>query len=174
MISFSIFSEALKLNRNDPNLASKIGKALVTTHDYVRAVSYYESALRADPSKIALVHDLADLYIHLHKYPEAARVLETAVNHPPELNANLSTLIADVQSYLLLAKVRQCAQLPDPLKAALLNAWRIQKDVLLWLRGLLLFIHFDPLSILDCCLSHAFCCRASQAKTATRFESKKR
>ena len=39
------FESALKRNPRDTALASKIGKALITTHDYQKAVDYYEAAV---------------------------------------------------------------------------------------------------------------------------------
>lgn len=63
--------EALKLNPSDAGLASRIGRALITTHDYARALRYYEAAVAAaDPSRTALFHELIELYVKLSKYEE--------------------------------------------------------------------------------------------------------
>lgn len=40
------YEDALKLNPDDPTLASRLGRALVTTHDYLRAIEYYETAAK--------------------------------------------------------------------------------------------------------------------------------
>lgn len=57
--------QALSLTPRDASLRSKIGRALVTTHDYRRAYEYYENALRLDGSRVELRLELADLYIRL-------------------------------------------------------------------------------------------------------------
>lgn len=43
------FEAALELNPRDSGLACRIGKALVATHDYQRAVDYFNKAIRNSP-----------------------------------------------------------------------------------------------------------------------------
>ena len=43
------FEAALELAPRDSNLACRIGKALVATHDYQRAVDYFNKAVRNSP-----------------------------------------------------------------------------------------------------------------------------
>ena len=45
--------------KGDGELASKIGLALVKTHDYTQAIRYYESALKTDVRQAQLRADLA-------------------------------------------------------------------------------------------------------------------
>eukprot|EP00455_Lapot_gusevi_P005051 TRINITY_DN12130_c0_g1_i2.p1 TRINITY_DN12130_c0_g1~~TRINITY_DN12130_c0_g1_i2.p1 ORF type:complete len:563 (-),score=156.42 TRINITY_DN12130_c0_g1_i2:36-1724(-) len=125
------------MNPEDSTLASKIGKALVTTHDYFRAVNYYENAVRADPSKTALFHDLIDLYLQLNQYQEAGRALTDHLRSRSHMRDtdDVKSLIADVKSYLLLAKVYQCSNAPTELQQALESAWALQKDVLAILKA---------------------------------------
>lgn len=54
----------------------QIGRALVSTHDYRRAVEYYGKALRGQPTSVPLRHDLARLCIKLGRYNDAAGVLQ--------------------------------------------------------------------------------------------------
>jgi tetratricopeptide repeat protein 21B len=78
------FENALQFNKNDTGLRSKIGKALVATHDYERAKQYYAEALAESPSDTMLSLELASLYTRLGRrmgalaYEEAERVLEEA------------------------------------------------------------------------------------------------
>ena len=40
---------------------------LVTTHEYAKAIQYYEAAVKRDPSKRALRLELAELFIELKR-----------------------------------------------------------------------------------------------------------
>jgi tetratricopeptide (TPR) repeat protein len=72
--TYSSTPEALKLNPTDAGLASRIGRALITTHDYARALRYYEAAVAAaDPSRTSLFHELIELYVKLSKYDEVPK-----------------------------------------------------------------------------------------------------
>ncbi|KAJ3382196.1 Tetratricopeptide repeat protein 21B [Entophlyctis sp. JEL0112] len=64
-------------------LACKIGNALIKTHDYARAISYYESALgKNTPNSASLRYDLAELYFKLRNYEDVERIVSDALNHP--------------------------------------------------------------------------------------------
>lgn len=54
---------------------NQIGRALVSTHDYRRAVDYYRKALRGQPTSIPLRHDLARLCLKLGRFNDASGVL---------------------------------------------------------------------------------------------------
>ncbi|KAJ3084734.1 Tetratricopeptide repeat protein 21B [Rhizoclosmatium hyalinum] len=84
-------------------LACKIGKALVKTHDYARAISYYETALgKNTPNAASLRFDLAELYFKLKNYQDVERVVFEALDHP---KSDDSTVLAlDVKLNLLHAK----------------------------------------------------------------------
>ena len=45
------FEQALRKNPADAALASRVGKVLVTTHEYVKAIEYYSTAFQKDASK---------------------------------------------------------------------------------------------------------------------------
>lgn len=53
----------------------QIGRALVSTHDYRRAVEYYRKALRGQPTSVPLRHDLAKLCVKLGRFDDASGVL---------------------------------------------------------------------------------------------------
>ena len=55
-------------------LASKIGRALVVTHNFQRAVEYYERAFAQDPSAHEMATDLAALYVRLRRFREAEAI----------------------------------------------------------------------------------------------------
>ena len=47
-LALEVYESALKKNPRDGVLASKIGQALVKTHNYNKAISYYDAALKSD------------------------------------------------------------------------------------------------------------------------------
>lgn len=51
------------------------------THDYKRAIKYYETTLQEDPKLLDLRTDLAELYIKLKAYEDAKRVLIAALKY---------------------------------------------------------------------------------------------
>lgn len=44
----------IKYSPDDTNLVREVGKALVMTHDYKRAIKYYETCLQDDPKLVIL------------------------------------------------------------------------------------------------------------------------
>ena len=60
----------------DPTLVEKIGQALVSTHDYEKAILYFQEALRNDSNKREVRQDLAKLYVRLPRWDDAIRELE--------------------------------------------------------------------------------------------------
>ena len=73
------FEAALALDPEDALLATRVGEALVSTHDYDRAIEYYKTALRASPRKHSLRHQLAQLYAKLQQHDAATALLQAAV-----------------------------------------------------------------------------------------------
>lgn len=60
-------------------LVREVGKALIMTHDYSRAIKYYETQIQQDPRLFDLRTDLAELYKKLKAYDDARRVLTEAL-----------------------------------------------------------------------------------------------
>jgi len=123
-------------------LRAKIGRALIATHEYHRAVEFYESALRetarqqgSNPVQsvdtLTLAHDLAKLYGKLGRYESAARILINSIHSTP---GNDVTLIKqNVSTYLILAHI-QSLSAPIDVLDTLFKAYGLQKDLLLKLR----------------------------------------
>jgi len=51
------------------------------THDYSRAIKYYETRLVEDPKLLDLRVDLAELYLKLRGFDDARRVLIDALKY---------------------------------------------------------------------------------------------
>ncbi|MFO0116234.1 MAG: tetratricopeptide repeat protein [bacterium] len=101
------FEKALERQREDVQLVREVGRALVMTHDYNRAVKYYETRLKEDPKLLDLRIDLAELYYKLKVHEEAKRVLIDALKYIKSQDTynSLEMKIRCVKYLLLLAKV---------------------------------------------------------------------
>lgn len=106
--AIEVYEHALKKTPKDGALASKIGKALVKTHNYVKvcighllkgqrdsqsnkcsqraavtqAINYYEAALKTEPQNF-LRYDLAELLMKMWQFERCERVLQDALAHEP-------------------------------------------------------------------------------------------
>ena len=103
------YEQAQNLDPRDASLAAKIGRALISTHDYLKATDYYITALRSHVNDINLRHDLAKLFMKLKKYGSAVQVLTYALE-PIGVSTELPKMIQDVQSLLLLADIYMSAE----------------------------------------------------------------
>lgn len=74
---------------HDSELVRLIGSSLVMTHDYNKAIGFYEHTLETDPNKMELRKDLAQLYTKRKEWEQAKRciiaALRTLKAHDPEL-----------------------------------------------------------------------------------------
>lgn len=68
------FKMALRQNPSDPLLASKLGRAYVKTHQYTKAINYYQEAITSDRNA-TLKLDLAELYLKLKQFANAEKTL---------------------------------------------------------------------------------------------------
>nr|XP_023398640.1 tetratricopeptide repeat protein 21B isoform X2 [Loxodonta africana] len=121
------YEQALNQNPKDGTLASKIGKALVKTHNYSKAITYYEAALKSGQQNY-LCYDLAELLLKLKWYDKAEKVLQHALAHEPV--SELSALMEDGRSQVLLAKVYSKMERPGDAVASLQQARELQARVL--------------------------------------------
>jgi tetratricopeptide repeat protein 21B len=99
------FEEARKRDSTNTKLRARIGKALTATHEYHRAVAFYENILNdAGPDLsteiIYLSHDLSRLYIKLGRIESATRVLQLVL-YPT--HKDISEMQMDVKTLELLA-----------------------------------------------------------------------
>ncbi|KAF5302439.1 hypothetical protein FQR65_LT08528 [Abscondita terminalis] len=72
------YEKAVNINPKDAYLCSKMGKALVKTHNFSRAITYYQEAIKlTDNSDLKL--QLTDLYIKLQKLDKAEIMLTSEI-----------------------------------------------------------------------------------------------
>jgi Flp pilus assembly protein TadD len=79
------------MDPDDTVLVRDVGKALIMTHDFKRAVKYYEMCLQDDPKLLDLRTDLADLYIKLRSFEDAKRVLIDALKFLKDQKPDIDT-----------------------------------------------------------------------------------
>uniref|UniRef100_A0A7S2R6W5 Tetratricopeptide repeat-containing protein n=1 Tax=Rhizochromulina marina TaxID=1034831 RepID=A0A7S2R6W5_9STRA len=125
------FQQALEWDPTQTMLAVRIGRTLISTHDYRRAKDYYEAALqgsRLNPADaLPLQLDLAQLLLKLRQYPEAIKVIHASLRHRPgqyggevrisesagaggrllEGEATAESMASEVQALLLLAEAHE-------------------------------------------------------------------
>ncbi|KAM9306008.1 tetratricopeptide repeat protein 21B [Gastrophryne carolinensis] len=125
--AIDVYEQALKKNPKDGTLASKIGKALIKTHNYSKAISYYETAVKSGQQNF-LRYDLAELFLKLKQYEKAERVLQQALDH--ETVNELSPLMDDSRYHVLLAKIYSKMEKTDDAIISLQRARELQARVL--------------------------------------------
>ncbi|XP_043250172.1 tetratricopeptide repeat protein 21B-like [Colletes gigas] len=109
------YEEALKRNPTDKfHIASKLGKALVKTHQYTNAINYYWEAMKQDNFK-GLKLDLAKLFMTMKQYDKAEATLVQELQDGRR-DTDIQSLEVRGKLLLLLAKTRERA---DNIKGAL-------------------------------------------------------
>lgn len=131
------FERALQLNPTDTALATRIGVALVSTHDYLKAIDYYETALRNAPERNDLRYSLAELYFKLQEYTRAIRVLDQSLSHANGSNSDSDTasMKTEVKGHMLLSDIHVGAKNRDKVVETLNKAREKQQRVMDMLRS---------------------------------------
>lgn len=102
------YEQALKQNpANKVHIASKLGKALIKTHQYTKAINYYRDVMKQENFK-SLKLDLAKLFIKLKQYDKAEATLVQELQDGRR-DSDLKSLEVRSQLLLLLAKTREKA-----------------------------------------------------------------
>ncbi|XP_033319817.1 tetratricopeptide repeat protein 21B-like [Bombus bifarius] len=102
------YEHALKQNpTNKVHIASKLGKALIKTHQYTKAINYYRDVMKQENFK-SLKLDLAKLFIKLKQYDKAEATLVQELQDGRR-DSDLKSLEVRSQLLLLLAKTREKA-----------------------------------------------------------------
>ncbi|CAG9772405.1 unnamed protein product [Ceutorhynchus assimilis] len=102
------YEKALKENSSDLYLTTKMGKALVETHYFNRAVEYYKKAIQeTNDSELKL--QLADLYLNLKQYENGeVLLLDELENDTGKLNMeDIGNLLYRAKLYYLLSQIQE-------------------------------------------------------------------
>ena len=84
-----VYETALVKNPKDSTLAKKIGQALIKSHHYNKAISYYMAALKSGHQNL-LRFDLAELYNKLNQLDNADKIIAEALS---DTNSRLKFLM---------------------------------------------------------------------------------
>ncbi|XP_078408432.1 tetratricopeptide repeat protein 21B isoform X2 [Cetorhinus maximus] len=125
--AIDVYEQALKKNPRDGTLASKIGKALIKTHNYTKAINYYEAAVKTGQQNF-LRYDLAELLLKLQQYEKAEKVLLQSLEH--DYVSDLQALMEDARYLMLLAKMYSKKEKTEDAILALQRAREVQAQVL--------------------------------------------
>nr|XP_060494263.1 tetratricopeptide repeat protein 21A [Panthera onca] len=120
------YDEAYRKNPHDASLVSRIGQAYVKTHQYTKAINYYEAAQKINGQDF-LCCDLAELLLKLKKFNKAEKVLKQALEH--DFAKDLPSMMNNVKCLLLLAKVYKSHKKEDVM-GTLNKAMDLQSQIL--------------------------------------------
>ncbi|XP_069814949.1 tetratricopeptide repeat protein 21A isoform X2 [Dendropsophus ebraccatus] len=127
--AMEVYDQAQRKKPNDPTLLKRVGLSLVKTHQYKKAVNYYEVALKMSPEDF-LYSDLAELLLKVRNYSKAESLLRSALDHGPV--SDLPSMINDVNFLMLLGQTYKNSKrelLAETLSKALDIQTRILKRV---------------------------------------------
>ncbi|XP_055585953.1 tetratricopeptide repeat protein 21B-like [Uranotaenia lowii] len=128
------YRKAHKQNPRDSLLASKLGRAYVKTHQYKKAIAYYQEAI-ATPENYLLKLDLAELLLKLKQYSNAEQTLVDEIELTKGEIDDITKLQTRTKQLLLLARIREKAgylsSSLNTLKEARDNQYKIQKRMLI-------------------------------------------
>ncbi|CAK8690557.1 unnamed protein product [Clavelina lepadiformis] len=126
--AIEVYEKALRKNPKDGALASKIGQAMIKTHDYKKAIAYYETAISNGQQK-HLRFELVDLLLKLKNYTKAERVLQQAAEEQ-QVGSDLEVQMNETRRFMLLATLfRKSSRHAEELQA-LKEAREVQARVL--------------------------------------------
>ncbi|XP_006890641.1 PREDICTED: tetratricopeptide repeat protein 21A isoform X2 [Elephantulus edwardii] len=124
--ALEVYDEAYRKNPHDAALVSRIGQAYVKTHQYNKAINYYEAAQKISGQDF-LCCDLAELLLKLKKFTKAEKVLKQALEH--DFAKDLPSMMNHVKCLLLLAEVYKSHKKEDVMET-LNKALDLQSRVL--------------------------------------------
>ncbi|XP_073437605.1 tetratricopeptide repeat protein 21A isoform X3 [Dendrobates tinctorius] len=99
--ALEVYDQAQRKKPNDATLVKRVGLSLVKTHQYKKAINYYEAALKMSPEDF-LFSDLAELFLKLKYYSKAESLLQRVLDHGPV--SELPSMINDVKFLMLLGQ----------------------------------------------------------------------
>lgn len=130
--AIDVYQTAVKRNPRNHELAVKMGRALVQTHQYDRAVNYYREAIRAGGDD-QLRYDMARLLIRMRQYDRAERAIEHALQHVQSgvetADVPLQQLRTHCQLLQLLAQVHELVSGQERALSSLQQACDVEQRV---------------------------------------------
>ncbi|XP_050293241.1 tetratricopeptide repeat protein 21B-like [Anthonomus grandis grandis] len=131
------YEKALKEKPGDLFLVTKMGRALVETHYFKRAVDYYKKAIK-ETGDGQLKLQLADLYLNLREYEKGELLLLDELdndNRKPAEVDDMDQLLYRSKLYCLLAQIQEksgnLTYAVKSLRDSLDNKMRVKKRIML-------------------------------------------
>ncbi|KAH6929544.1 hypothetical protein HPB50_002626 [Hyalomma asiaticum] len=123
------YEQALRKNPKDSAVARKIGQALIKTHQFERAITYYKAAIKSG-GQPQMKYDLAELLAKIKRYQDAEDAINAALA-TLQKEPDLTSLQWESKFYLLLAQVHQNDHKDDASVKDLNKAFEAQSRVML-------------------------------------------
>ncbi|XP_023169714.2 tetratricopeptide repeat protein 21B-like [Drosophila hydei] len=128
-MAIDAYRKACSICPTNALLARKLGRSYVKTHQYTKALKYYHEAIQ-NPGYSALKLDLAELFLQLKQYQNAAKILSDSDRQNTN-DGSLMELQLQTKQLLLLARIHEkSGNIPESLKTlqrARDNQYRVHK-----------------------------------------------
>ncbi|KAK4881230.1 hypothetical protein RN001_004549 [Aquatica leii] len=103
--ALEMYEKAVSMNPKDAYLCSKMGKALVKSHYYAKAITYYQEAIKLTDS-IELKLQLTDLHMKLQQYDKAEILLISEIENENAKNEeDLLTLQYKTKLMIMISEI---------------------------------------------------------------------
>ena len=129
------FESALEFFPKDAELMSRIARALVTTHDYQRAIDYYTKAIYISRGNWTLQLEVSTLLVRLRQWAVAITSLNKCLDRPRDNPTSAENLSTDVEAWTIMARVYKGSGDMDSYVEACMRALDLQKQLLSKMRG---------------------------------------
>ncbi|KAG2502129.1 hypothetical protein HYH03_000619 [Edaphochlamys debaryana] len=131
------FESALEFNPKDVDLITRCARALVTSHDYQRAIDYYTKAIAnaRGAQQHTLQLEVANLLVRLRQWQPATAAIQKALDRNRDGVPATENMQLDVEAWMMLAKVHKGTGDLDNYVASQSRALELQKALLQKLRG---------------------------------------
>ncbi|KAI1290321.1 Tetratricopeptide repeat protein 21B [Halotydeus destructor] len=103
--AIEIYEQCLKKNPRDGALTRKVGQALVTTHQFDKAVTYYKAAIK-QIGHCSLRYDLAYLLFRMKRFTDSKDVILAAIEKLRHAGLDLTAMDWEAKLLYLLCKVQ--------------------------------------------------------------------
>ncbi|CAF0992440.1 unnamed protein product [Didymodactylos carnosus] len=118
--AIEIYEAALRQNPKDLILLKKTCEALIKTHFYAKAVSYYEAILKSEPQSELRIN-LADLLSKLNQTDKAEKIIDHLLKEDVS-STNFQHAQHVTKAYEILANIREQTKQYDLVKECLIKA----------------------------------------------------
>eukprot|EP01083_Nonionella_stella_P019468 54081_1 len=123
------YQSALIMSDYDEKLALKFGRALITSHDYQRAILHFEATLDAKKHEcsVDLKTELAELYIQFEEYDKAKSILNESLSRHSQ---SCHDLQVNIRILCLFSDLYQNVSRWEDAKSLLTEAWKFTQKLL--------------------------------------------